>query len=398
MTPSLDWLWYGFAAALALAGLWFTYTALFRDRARGRRRCPRCWYSMEGIPSTTCPECGHDARTERRLLRTRRRWPRALAAAGLLAAALTIAALPYWLRGDWVSLVPTSVLVEVAGPYRGNVGWAPPRGLDVLREDLSTEALKRWTAGGMQPEEARRWFARSILAMGITPEGTIAAPRAWPRSRPMPVTLNFSWPAIYQVEYLDHDGTWWQILPVGHNLPLPPGSGPAVFPVRFLVNRQVVYDFDALPGVSLVADADEVFDRASGPRWDARAAAVLAPSLVFHGEWRLRIGGPMAPQTADEPDGVIFACDVEVEQDGEIIATTSNTGAWNVRDAREPSLTRLRWTNLPFAHLDPARITLRLRGGGEPALRTWEPISIGAPARPVAWFGTLQRRGDGATP
>ena len=28
--------------------------ALFADRSRGRRRCPRCWYSMDGAPSLPC--------------------------------------------------------------------------------------------------------------------------------------------------------------------------------------------------------------------------------------------------------------------------------------------------------------------------------------------------------
>src|SRR5512134_3701851 len=51
------------------------YLGLFQDRSRGRPRCPKCWYNMTGAPSLVCPECGHDARHERRLYRTRRqRW------------------------------------------------------------------------------------------------------------------------------------------------------------------------------------------------------------------------------------------------------------------------------------------------------------------------------------
>jgi hypothetical protein len=43
-----DWLFWGLGGALALAGLWLQYWSLFADRARGRRRCPKCWYDMSG--------------------------------------------------------------------------------------------------------------------------------------------------------------------------------------------------------------------------------------------------------------------------------------------------------------------------------------------------------------
>ncbi len=66
--------WAIVASATGLAGLVLLIVALVGDRSRGRRRCPSCWYSMSGTPGLVCPECGRDARSERRLLRTRRRW------------------------------------------------------------------------------------------------------------------------------------------------------------------------------------------------------------------------------------------------------------------------------------------------------------------------------------
>jgi len=44
------------------------------DRSRGRKRCPSCWCDMRGSVGLVCPECGHDARNEKRLYKTRRRW------------------------------------------------------------------------------------------------------------------------------------------------------------------------------------------------------------------------------------------------------------------------------------------------------------------------------------
>ena len=57
-------------ALLICSGVW-------GDRSRGRPRCPKCWYDMRGsMPRLECPECGHDAKQERRLYRNRRGWRR----------------------------------------------------------------------------------------------------------------------------------------------------------------------------------------------------------------------------------------------------------------------------------------------------------------------------------
>src|SRR5262245_51210785 len=130
---SLDWLWDLGAAALGGLGLALLLWALFWDRARGRRRCPKCWYDMAGVPASgsaadaacTCPECGHMARGERGLSRTRRRW-RAAAAGGLLmAAAYALWCVPGWRDGGWTTLVPNQVLVFIAPPENPPPGPVP---------------------------------------------------------------------------------------------------------------------------------------------------------------------------------------------------------------------------------------------------------------------------------
>ncbi|GMU20170.1 MAG: hypothetical protein AMXMBFR13_02690 [Phycisphaerae bacterium] len=73
------WIWLGFTVAGSLI-VALLYLGVFQDRSRGRPRCPQCWYNMTGAPSLVCPECGHDARFQGRLFRTRRRrWPVVLA-------------------------------------------------------------------------------------------------------------------------------------------------------------------------------------------------------------------------------------------------------------------------------------------------------------------------------
>ena len=104
-------------AALALCGLIGILFALFFDTSRGRRRCPRCWYDMRGTTGLRCPECGHEARTEQDLLRTRRRL--GLAAFSL---ALVLPLLAFFVIRDgrrvWYALPPkwtTTQSVEANG-------------------------------------------------------------------------------------------------------------------------------------------------------------------------------------------------------------------------------------------------------------------------------------------
>lgn len=95
------------------------------DPARGRRRCPRCWHelgpSAPASASLTCSECGHTARDERDVTRTRRNPVRAvLAIAGVIAIAVS-ARIRLLDRGPW-SLAPTSVLL-MATPGLADGGY-----------------------------------------------------------------------------------------------------------------------------------------------------------------------------------------------------------------------------------------------------------------------------------
>ena len=66
-----DWIFWIAGGLLGIAGLWLAYWALLSDRAKGRKRCPKCWYNMQGAESLRCPECGHTAKSERKLRKTR---------------------------------------------------------------------------------------------------------------------------------------------------------------------------------------------------------------------------------------------------------------------------------------------------------------------------------------
>jgi hypothetical protein len=114
MAPAgnLDWLYHLLGWTLAAAGLLLLLWSLFWDRSRGRRRCPKCWYDMSGVPGLACPECGRAATNEVGFARTRRRWRWAGVSLLLLAAAATAGpARAIWLN-EWRA-VPTELLIRL---------------------------------------------------------------------------------------------------------------------------------------------------------------------------------------------------------------------------------------------------------------------------------------------
>lgn len=129
--------------------IYLAWWALFADRARGRRRCPRCWYDMAHAPppGMICPECGFTARVERQFHRTRRRYViAALAISVNVATALFITERS--MQRGFQSLLPTSALI-----------WLLP-----LSDDPSTGLLGElvYRAGRAQltPGQWRRFMHR----------------------------------------------------------------------------------------------------------------------------------------------------------------------------------------------------------------------------------------------
>lgn len=111
-----DWMFWIAGGLLGIAGLWLAYWSLLSDRAKGRERCPKCWYDMQGAESLRCPECGHAAKTDRKLLKTRRRWRWAVLSIIVLIGSSLLHLAPQVRTRGWLSIAPNTLLILVL-PY-----------------------------------------------------------------------------------------------------------------------------------------------------------------------------------------------------------------------------------------------------------------------------------------
>src|SRR5688572_12102389 len=96
-----EWLYWLGGSALALFGFLLLLWALFWDRARGRKRCPKCWYDLSGIAAAqgtsfplTCSECGKQIKRAGKLQKTCRKWRWVMVAALVMLGSLYLVVQP----------------------------------------------------------------------------------------------------------------------------------------------------------------------------------------------------------------------------------------------------------------------------------------------------------------
>jgi hypothetical protein len=108
----IEWLT-GLGLMTLLTGLVFlAWWALFADRARGRRRCPECWYDLSWTDGMLCSECGFEGAAEKEFGRTRqRKFVAVLAILGCTAIGLYV--IDRANTQGWLSYVPSRGLVAV---------------------------------------------------------------------------------------------------------------------------------------------------------------------------------------------------------------------------------------------------------------------------------------------
>jgi hypothetical protein len=169
LMPGPDWLYLATAILIGLLSLLLLFWSLLSDRARGRRRCPKCWYDMTGVPGLKCSECGAAARSDGALRRTRRRW--GLAALAMLGCGLALsAAMTPRVRRDgiWKSL-PTTVLLTIQNCI--GLGVQPELDREITRR-VPAEFVHMWE---WERHQAVRCLASASLPVEST-SGNVQVP------------------------------------------------------------------------------------------------------------------------------------------------------------------------------------------------------------------------------
>lgn len=135
-----SWIFWTSGILLGASALWLLYYSLLADRAKGRKRCPKCWYDMQLIEGFRCPECGNIIKRQRKLFKTRRKWRWAAVSLALLLAGLGLCLTPKIKSDGWAWMVPTTGLIIIQR-YREDT-WAYDEILDRIRvlhgEDKAT--------------------------------------------------------------------------------------------------------------------------------------------------------------------------------------------------------------------------------------------------------------------
>ncbi|GJQ30390.1 MAG: hypothetical protein HBSAPP03_22740 [Phycisphaerae bacterium] len=105
---------------LVTLGLALAFVGWRADPARGRARCPKCWYDMTGTPTPRCPECGHLPKSERDWMRTRVSRPVVGLATLVLLGSYTTLRGRSMLNYGWEGAVPSTALIAA-------MPWLPER-------------------------------------------------------------------------------------------------------------------------------------------------------------------------------------------------------------------------------------------------------------------------------
>ncbi|MBL9119128.1 MAG: hypothetical protein JNL80_04350 [Phycisphaerae bacterium] len=228
------------------AVLYLIVRALFRDRSRGRRRCPRCWHDMQETPGLRCPECGSTVRSEARFFATRRHWRRAtFLLIGLIVMAMVVRVqmteenlfeyAPTWFLTNSLPYAPSSTTDPVTEALQARIARK------ALTPEQIAEVGRRIREGDASaPPTSLRWQSRygvllqSLMAQGLDalergqlddpalvvlesfrdlpPLATLTAPREWPAHEPLIVELAIDewWPPMTYARVRvrdEHDGT-----------------------------------------------------------------------------------------------------------------------------------------------------------------------------------------------
>ncbi len=206
----LDWVLNGVGAIALIVGGLLVLWAMFADRSRGRKRCPKCWYDLTASPGMRCSECGFVARTERKLRKTRRRWRRGLLGLFIVAGGLAGPGYRKY-HDDWHRLVPTTALIL----WMPDLEKKQPKLYGSLESRMADDRLWNWQW---------EWLLDRCLDEDNLPvHVSIKTRERWPEGVDIHYKVTRG-PGITRIRWLDDATTKCEITPRGkdiHDDPIP---------------------------------------------------------------------------------------------------------------------------------------------------------------------------------
>jgi hypothetical protein len=397
--PTMPWLWPAIAITLAVIGLIVLVFALFRDRSRGRRRCPKCWYSMDGAPTLTCPECGRVAKTEKKLFKTRRSRRGIAVALTLVIASYGAWKWPVVRRGGWTEFIPTTALACIA-PTSPLEGLDPYARLSThsIADQLRHATTRRMTRGCAR-WQSQHYIQRCADAHGPNPGEWIAAPHTWRRGVPIPVKVR---PRLTPPVIPDLYGLMVYVGPSamedGRLNPdaLVPTSAANVFKVQLEIRLSADWTSTTLYkrvvplSITLVDDPALVLRPIDTPEATAIVAAAVAPELVLTGNGYDVFVGPRS--TGGSPPRIDFGIGYEVlveAPDGRVVGKGSGFAA-NDRWGRDRRRLPTEWvSDADRRSLTPGSVRFVVIGNAELALKDRSAWSFEANSGSY-WSGRIE--------
>lgn len=146
----IGWTCWGVIGLSSLVVLW----ALFWDRSKGRIRCRRCAYDMEGV-GLICPECGREHSSERALTKTKRKWKTVIVGSVAICTVLLIHVQRFSIYHEGISgLVPTYFLARFANVQSVEAGTASKQSW------IDTKFSNRLSDSNASRASCRVWASR----------------------------------------------------------------------------------------------------------------------------------------------------------------------------------------------------------------------------------------------
>lgn len=294
--------------------------AVFWDRARGRSRCPKCWYDMTGSTGLRCPECGCEARSERFLHRTRRNWKLALSAIPFLAGGYTLHHWSAIQRGAWPELVPTTALILLAerdDPLKPTLNYPIPGPAPSAGAKMKCELWGRIKSARAWQWQSQFFIDRCLRASETNGKDWLYGPVRWYMERPIPVTPG--WSSIGTFDVIGG-------LKVAQDRWTIPGCKPGETPwadVEFKVGDRVVCVRRVTISTVVMTDPFESMRPDRSPQTAKLVQRVLDPRLIEDGR-SIGIGGAIPhddPFWTDTWPKIGVGFDVEVRLADQVVAT-----------------------------------------------------------------------------